>query len=140
MHTAADVAQQQDNKRLNNANWKRSLRHKQRLGVLHDVGVEVLAFYRSRAGHISSAFSKALDSRLTTLPAEQHEKLDAALHVIQQILGDMRECPIRLQSVHQQMTAHNKLSRTHQSQGYQHPRCAARGLGKQHPAQCQTWL
>ena len=91
--SAADVAQQQDNKRLNNANWKKSLRHKQRLGVLDDVGVEVLAFYRSRAGNISSAFSKTLDARLTALPAEQHKKFDAALHVIQQTLSDMRECP-----------------------------------------------
>ena len=40
--SAADVAQQQDNKRLNNANWKKSLQHKQRLGVLDDGGVEVL--------------------------------------------------------------------------------------------------
>ena len=91
--SAADVAQQQDNKRLNNANWKKSLRHKQRLGVLDDVGVEVLAFYRYRAGNISSAFSKTLDARLTTLPAEQREKFDTALHVIQQVLSDMRECP-----------------------------------------------
>ena len=80
--SAANLAQQQNNKRLNNANWKKSLRHKQRLGVLDDVGVEVLALYRSRADNISSAFSKTLDVRLITLPAEQHEKFDAALHVI----------------------------------------------------------
>ena len=48
--SAANVAQQQDNKRLNNANWSKSLRHKQRLGVLDDGGVEVLAFYRPHAG------------------------------------------------------------------------------------------
>ena len=38
--SAADAAQQQDNKRLNHANWKKLLRHKQRLGVLDDGGVE----------------------------------------------------------------------------------------------------
>ena len=75
------------------SNWKRSLRHKQRLGVLDDVGVEVLALYRSRADNISSAFSKTLDVRLITLPAEQREKFDAALRVIEQTLSDMRECP-----------------------------------------------
>ena len=61
--SAADVAQQQDDRRLNNASWKKPLCHKQRLGVLDDVWVEALAFYRSRAGNMRSAFSKTLGAR-----------------------------------------------------------------------------
>ena len=138
--SAADVAQQQDNKRLHNANWKKSLRHKQRLGVLNDGGVQVLAFYRSRASNVSVAFGKTLDTRLHTLPAEERQKFDAAVVVIQHTLSDMPECPAKDSKVAICGAAHNRLSRTHQRQKYQHLSCPARGLGKQHPAQGQTWL
>ena len=65
--SAADVAQQQNDKRIINASWKKPLCHKQRLGVLDDVWVEALAFYRSRTGNMRSAFSKTLDARSTTI-------------------------------------------------------------------------
>ncbi|KAL3132143.1 hypothetical protein ABBQ32_008753 [Trebouxia sp. C0010 RCD-2024] len=87
------VAQQQDNKRLNNNNWRKAQQHKQKLGKLDHNGMRVASFYRSRAGNVTVALSETLTAQVSALPAKHNQEFHAAVNSITGILSSMRHLP-----------------------------------------------
>ncbi|KAL3132760.1 hypothetical protein ABBQ32_008599 [Trebouxia sp. C0010 RCD-2024] len=94
------VAQQQENKRLNNNNWRKAQQHKQKMGKLDDNGMRIASFYRSRAGNVTVALSETLTAQVSALPAKHNQEFHAAVNSITGILSSMRDLPADASAAH----------------------------------------